>query len=182
MGDVTQTMHKVAVDLLEPGEEIIAGAKCTSVGTIKGRALSVGLVGVVGMLVHSKVSRTPEHALFGQALPRDLALGLTDRRVIVFSVGSMTGKPANVLGSIHLAQLVGVETDEGRVFGAKLTRFTLRFADGSALALETSGIGVRPARDYCQALADSLAERAQDGGSTPHDPGRGPGASSTTRP
>jgi hypothetical protein len=165
MGDIASAMNKVASDVLGPGEQIEVGTKCAPIGMIKSRALSGGLAGVVGMLVHAKLKKTPDHALQGEALPRDMALGLTDRRVVVFGLSTMTGAVAKVQGSIDVAQLAGVDIDEARVFGMiKLVRFSLRLADGSTLALEASGVGVPTARAFCAALsrATSPAERAAE--------------------
>jgi len=159
MAQLTDQLAKVAADRLEPGEVIMAGARCVPVGATSRRALTFGLAGALGGTVHTKLGAPADHALHGESLPHDLALGLTERRILVFAVSTLTGRATKVIRSVPLAHVVGVDNEESRSLGRKMPRLRLRFTDGSTLALEAPG-QVPAARGFSQALTQMVSGRS----------------------
>jgi hypothetical protein len=156
MADVVQRLTMLASDQLAPGETIVAGARCAPVGAAKRRALGGGLGGLVGALAVTREG-APGHVLYGEALPQDIALGLTDRRILIYSVNSFSGKTNKVLREIPLAHVGGVEHEEGRFLTRKIIRFSLRFSDGSLLELESLS-GANDTRAFCHALGAACGQ------------------------
>jgi hypothetical protein len=113
--------------------------------------MGAGLGGLVGALAATKGSGSTGHVLYGEALPHDIALGLTDRRILIYSVSSFSGKTGQVLREIPLAHVGGVEHEEGRFLGRKIIRFALCFSDGSRLELESPS-GAKDTQAFCHAL------------------------------
>jgi hypothetical protein len=131
MSDLGERLNRVAGDMLEPGEVISRGTRCAPMGAMKRRALSGGLGGAMGLLVNAASGAPPDHALYGESLPHDLALGLTDRRLFVFAVSVMTGRATRVVQTIPLGNVVNVDSEEARSLGRKVVRFKLRLVDRS---------------------------------------------------
>jgi hypothetical protein len=113
--------------------------------------MGAGLGGLVGALAATKGSGSAGHVLYGEALPHDIALGLTDRRILIYSVNSFSGKTNKVLREIPLAHVAAVEHEEGRFLGRKIIRFSLCFSDGSRLELESPS-GAKDTQAFCRAL------------------------------
>ena len=151
MADVVQRLTMLASDQLTQGETVVAGARCSPLGSTKQRAMGAGLGGLIGALAATKGSGSTGHVLYGEALPQDIALGLTDRRILIYSVGSFSGRTSNVLREIPLAHVAGVEHEEGRFLGRKIIRFSLCFSDGSRLELESPS-GAKDTQAFCHAL------------------------------
>ena len=97
---------------------------------------SPATLGLFGILAATLAGGGAGHTLYGQTLPSDMALGLTDRRVPVLSVNFLTTRPTRVVGSVPPADLLGADAisrAESRRISAPLT---LRFADHSELTLD----------------------------------------------
>ena len=151
VADVVQRLTMLASEQLAPGETVVAGARCSPRGSTKRRTMGAGLGGLVGALAASKGAGSAGHVLYGEALPHDIALGLTDRRILIYSVSSLSGKTTKVLREIPLAHVGGIEHDEGRFLGRKIIRFSLCFSDGSRLELESPS-GAKDTEAFCHAL------------------------------
>ncbi len=149
MASLTDRISTVASSLLEPDEVVTVATNCVPAGDVSRRAFSFGLAGALGGSLLTKLGTPAEHALGGEPLPRDLALALTDRRVLVVALGAMTGRPTTVARSIPLDLIAGVNFETDRVLVSTVGRFGLLFFDGSRLDLETS---VKSARPFVDAL------------------------------
>jgi hypothetical protein len=149
MAALTDRIANVSGSLLEPGEVITVATNCVPAGDVSRRAFSFGLAGALGGTLLTKLSTPAEHAMGGEALPRDLALALTDRRILVVALGAMRGRPTTVARSIRLDLISGVSFESHRVLLTKVGRFGLLFFDGSRLDLETS---VKSATPFVAAL------------------------------
>ncbi len=159
MADLSQQVVKAAGESFESGESLVAATKCERDGGVKRRALGAGLGGALGMVTALKTGIDPAHSLAGQALPHSIVLGLTNRRIAVFSCSTMTGKPTSIIRSIPLADVADVDTDSARVLGRKLAKLSLTFADGTVLSLEAAASEAPRAEAFCEALAATLSER-----------------------
>ena len=145
MGDYTAKLTKTAADHLEDGESFVAGAKCVPAGGIKRRAIGGGF-GAIGAAVASTSrtrSATPSRE---QALPSSLALGLTDRRLFVFSVSTRVGSGQQ--GAHRRPARAGSRRDgeTGRTIGIKQLNVTIVFVDGSRLQLEVPRVELTKGR------------------------------------
>lgn len=157
MADLEQQLTKAAGDALDDGESFVAATRCEKEGGVKRRSWGAGLGGAIGMVTAMKTGGDPAHSIGGEALPHSLILGLTNRRLTAFKCSSMTGKPTNMIQSVPLAEVAGVDTDEGRVMGWKLAKFTVRFADGTALSVEAAATAAKRAQAFCEALERALS-------------------------
>ena len=169
MADVAQRLTALASDRLADGERVVAGTRCSPRGSTKRRAMGAGAGGLIGALVATKGDGPADHVLYGEALPHDMAMGLTDRRILIYAVSTLSGRTTKVLRDIPLSQVDDVEHDEGRFIGRRIVRFSLRFIDGSELALEAPS-GAKNAQAFCQAVGAAL-----DLGRTPLRDQRGDG-------
>ncbi len=159
MASLTDRISAVAGSLLEPEEVVTVTTSCVPTGDVSRRTFSFGLAGALGGSLLPWLATPAGHALGGEALPRELGLGLTDRRVLVVARSVMTGRPTRVARSIPLDLIAGVDLKMHRVLVVTVARFGLRFVDGSRLELESSG---RSARPFIDAL--SLASASCGGG------------------
>jgi hypothetical protein len=104
----------------------------------KRKTRNAALFGAAGAL-YTRSGSTDGHAIGGQPLPHEIAIGLTPTRAFVFALGSMTGKaqlpPLRVVTRDHI---VGIASTSTRTLHIKQTLIWVRMADGSELRLETA--------------------------------------------
>jgi len=163
--DLGDRLHQTAAHALMPGEQVVSFTTCEPARGSARRTAGFLLGGLSGALI-AKGLTDPTHALGGTELPHDLALVLTDRRVLVVALSAVSGRPSYLVTYVPLIHLRGVSVEEVR---SGRVRFTLWNADGSRLALETSGRRAsRRAESFCARLAEA------GGGAPP--PGPGPGS------
>jgi hypothetical protein len=155
VADLVTRLTKATTGSVEPGETILHGAVCMPVGGLRRRSLSAALGGVIGVLANTAAGAPADHSLDGAPLPHDLAVALTDRRVLLVAMSTVTGRPSRVVADVPLSDLKAVEVTGGTSFGMKLHRFTLSFSDGSSLALESRSRG-HAAEGLCAALSSTL--------------------------
>ena len=131
-----EKLSTMATSVLD-GETFVEAMKCGPIGHNKRVVLGSAFLGLYGGLVAQ--SGTKEgHAIDGEALPRQLAIGLTPTRAFVFGVGSMTGKAQlPPLRVVSRDQIVGIASAPARTLGRKQTHIWVRMADGNTLELET---------------------------------------------
>ena len=181
MGDYPAKLTKTAADHLESGESFVAGAKCVPAGGIKRRAMGGGF-GAIGAAVAS-ASRPAGHSIAGADLPSSFAIGLTQRRLFVFSVSTMSGRTSKVHTIVPIEQISAVTGEGSRTVGISQLNVTILFVDGSQLQLEVPRVELAKGRALVDALATATAgndppsvrTRADDGGG-PYAPPPGPGA------
>ena len=149
MSSYRSKLTKQAGRFLAPGEIIVAGAKCLHKGGSKRRALG-GVFGVVGALTAGGTG--PSDMVGGRPLPHNMALALTDRRLLVFSLSEATDRATELTHSIPRADLTRVNSRLGKSFGMKAVYLDFAFADGSSAALEI----VRPNTNDGEDLAYAL--------------------------
>src|SRR5690349_16512348 len=94
--------------------------------------------GVVGALKVAKGTRD-DHAIEGERLPLEIAVGLTQTRGFVFALSTTWTKAwGPAVRVVPRELLVGVGSRSGRMLHVPQTVIWLRLADGSELALETA--------------------------------------------
>ena len=145
MADLVTRLTKATTDSVDPDETILHGAVCMPVGGLRRRSLSA-MGGAIGVLANAAAGAPADHSFDGRQLPHDLAVALTDRRVLLVAMGTATGRPRQVVADIPLARLRAVEATAGTSLGMKVHGFTLSFSDGSSLALESRSRADTPLR------------------------------------
>ncbi|MHB0915921.1 MAG: hypothetical protein ACYC4M_09640 [Thermoleophilia bacterium] len=149
MADQTRKLAKRAREVLESGEDLVAGVRVTLKGTAVGMGLAVGLGGIGGIAIGSKLMDKGREAASdhsGIELTQLMALGLTDRRLIIWKRSQATGKTREIIGEIPLVEVVDVSF-EPRKLGDRLT---LTLTGDRSLELEVARI------DKGQRFADRL--------------------------
>jgi len=136
---------------LEPGEEVLAAVQAIPDGEaeagILGAAGGVSL-GAVGLLFGSKLGASAgedrrtsnEAAGVGSSKGRQVAVVLTDRRIIVYTVGAF-GKVKNLLGVMPRADIAEVAMGTTKLFGQSMPLVSVTTNSGS-----TAGFGVAKIR------------------------------------
>jgi hypothetical protein len=140
MTDFTDRLAPLADDVLEPGERLLAafrGRAGDSAGDWERPAEHY--VGRIGSLLGPRFPRRrpvvdPRTGL--PTMPPLLALGLTDRRILVFSRGAVTGRTRAFVGAVPRERIRRLDVEAKTVpFGRD--RLTIHLVDGAPVAVET---------------------------------------------
>ncbi len=163
MGRKLDKLLQGLTDHLEPGEEVLAGVKAIPDGEaeagILGAAGAVSL-GAVGLMFGSKLGsgvgedrRTGNEAAgVVSSKGRQVALVLTDRRVLVFALG-LSGKAKDLLGVIPRDEITDIAMGTTKLFGQSMPLVSVITRGG-----QTAGFGVGKIR---KASAVALIEAFQ---------------------
>ncbi len=118
MGDYTPRLAKLAQHELQPGETFLAGAKAMSRGG--SRPPDDPSLTDSQILSGSVSQRLADEAAFGESgtfeaptreAPNPVAVGLTDRRLMVWKRGGFTGRPKEIIGRIPLDRITAIEEE-----------------------------------------------------------------------
>lgn len=145
----SKAIAKQAAKFLEPGETIVAATKCLTRGASKRRAAG-GLFGVIGVLAAGSARSGP--LVGGRPLPTNMAIAVTNRRLLVLRLSEASDRVAEVTHSVPPAAVAGVSSEVGKSMGMKAVYITISFTDGSTAALEA----VRPNTQDGEAVAQVL--------------------------
>jgi hypothetical protein len=138
-------VRKAVSSDLRPGEEVVAATLVHPAGTM-GRNIARGVGGLAGSLAASKAGSKRTEALGGAnqagiaaSLPpgKELWLGLTPQRMLVWSHSSFKGKPKELVATFGLDQIAGIEIDTKKTVHAMV----MRFSDHSALDFDVPKVG-----------------------------------------
>jgi len=144
MASYTKKLAPVANPHLQQGEVLLAAVRGMSKGATKGIVGgTAGMVagGALGAILGGRAGNDDRAAGEAQArdaglgdLPPQLALGLTDRRLLVFSRSAVSGKAKDLVGEIPRDRIAEIE---GKDLG-KLSpnRLTVHLTDGTAVDFE----------------------------------------------
>ncbi len=150
MAKIVNTLNKLLEGQLESDETLISGVRVN----LKGTAFGVGLsaLGGVGLIAGSKIMQEGQDQAkdSGIEFAQQMALGLTNKRIILFKRSAFSGKPKNVLGSIPISQVKGVDFEPGGL-GDKMT---LNFGEDKVLELES--VKVDKGRNFVDELTRYL--------------------------
>jgi hypothetical protein len=162
MGDYTPKLQKAASPVLEPGEVLEAGVRAMSGGAtarIVGGAAGSVVGGAAGALAASAIvsaSSSPGEAATAAAglgaLPPQVAVGLTDRRLLIFKRGGISGAAKGLVATIDRAGIAAVDGEDS---GSKLMpdRLTVTLIDGRAVDFEVVKL------DGFQRVVDAFARQ-----------------------
>ena len=137
MPDYASKLTKTAESVLD-GERFVAAMKCFPQGYSRRKIKHSSLLGAAGA---AKIAgeRNADHALDGELLPMELAIGLTETRGFVFGISMMTSKAKlPPLKVVPRDVVVEVASQPGRTYHVQQTLIWLSLRDGTVLALETA--------------------------------------------
>ena len=137
MPDFVKKIKKARADDLADGEELLAATVGQPMGTFSRQALG----GIVGVLAAKKVADRKLATLDGAGdsgiaatVPgnQQLVIGVTDRRVLFYIQGVMSGTPKELAAAIDLSNVHEMSLEKHKMTSA----LTIRFSDNSARMLE----------------------------------------------
>ena len=135
MAKIIKTLSKLAQEHLSAEEEITAGLRVNLKGTALGVGLTVGIGGVLGSLAGSKPLKEGRDQASEAGIPftQQMALGLTNERILLWSRSQLSGKPKDLLGEIPVSDIVDVLFEKG----ALGDRIAFTFSEEKVLELES---------------------------------------------
>ncbi|MGQ0825675.1 MAG: hypothetical protein ACT4OX_11745 [Actinomycetota bacterium] len=148
-------LEALAAPHLADGERVLGGVRVNKKGTVRRAALFGGIGGVVGgALSHNATTAgTKAQAVVGLPPAAQMALAVTDHRLLVFSRSAMSGKPKDLLMSVPIDHVVGVALEPAKL----VPKLTMEFADGNAVEFEA--IKLDKPEDFAAALHALIARR-----------------------
>ena len=149
MADWTKKIMKTVGSDLAADEQLEDGMFLNPAGTTSGMVgrQAGGLIGaaVAGKMQKNKAAASTLVSDTGiaETWPKHpVVVGLTGRRMLMWSHSQMRGKPKELIGEIPLEQIAGIDIEKKKAtFDA-----TLRFTDGSGILLEAPKIANKPER------------------------------------
>ena len=139
----------------------MAATKCLPKGGSVRRAAG-GLFGIAGVLIAGAAARRGQ-APGGVPLPTNIALGLTDRRLLIFQLSETAEKVTALTHSVPLAHIVGAACEVGRTLGIKVAYIYVALSDGSKIAVEAASPHARNGQELGRALVAAIAPPARPG-------------------
>jgi hypothetical protein len=156
----TEKLASQASGALGPGEFFVAAAKYLPKGASAKRAAG-GVFGAVGTLMAG--SGAGRGQIVGSApLPDNIAVGLTNQRLLIFALGEGRERVSHQTHSIPLSHVLSLRYGVGRKLGFRVTNVAISLADGSEVALEA----VSPNSKNGEAFARSLEASRSAGASS----------------
>ena len=116
MPDFTKKIMKNCADDLQAGEELLQATVGQPTGTFSRQAIGAGESGMAA------------------SVPKDkqLLIGLTDRRILFFEVGAMSGNAKELAAAVELRDVHGMSVEKHKMTYS----LTVTFADNSARIFE----------------------------------------------
>lgn len=151
MSKIKKKLAKLAADGLGADEQLVAGVRVNLKGTALGAGIAGGIGGIAGIAIGSKIMDQGRDDADGINFTQQMALGLTDRRVIVWERSQLSGKPTKILGHIALADISDAGFEKGKLGDG----LTLTMVDGDTLELEA--VKVDKGKDFADRLKAAIA-------------------------
>ena len=162
MADFAKKIMKTRSGDLQPGEKLTEATVGQPSGTFSRQAAGA-LGGVVGVLAAKKMASKREEALQGAgdsgmaaSVPGDkqLLIGLTDRRLLFFEVGAMSGNAKSLAAAIDLVDVHKMAVEKHKMTSS----LVITFADNSARMFEC--VKTTKPQDLVEAFDQSKGSRA----------------------
>ncbi|MEX1207580.1 MAG: hypothetical protein WEE36_03105 [Acidimicrobiia bacterium] len=140
----TKKLAAVAEAVLQPDEALLAGVRGMSKGSTKhivGGAAGGVAGGAIGAVVGQRVGKAEREEGADQlagaglpTLPPQLALGLTHKRLLIFSRSTVSGKAKDLVAEIPRDRIARIEgEDKGKLAP---NRLTVHLKDGASVDFE----------------------------------------------
>ncbi len=149
----TDKLAKQAMGALAPGEFFVAAAKYLPRGASSKRAAGA-VFGAAGTLIAGSVAGRGQ-AVGGTALPSNLAMGLTNQRLLIFALGEGRERVTGHSHSIPLSHVLSVRCETGRKLGFRVSYVAISLADGSQIALEAPSPNSKDGEAFARSLEAS---------------------------
>lgn len=153
-------------DELEPGEQVVEALRAVPGGEVErliGRAAGALLGGVAGYAIGDKLgeqvakeSRARAEAVGVKAKGMDCLLVLTDRRLLVYDLGTR-GKPRERLGSIPLGEIADLTEGEVRIVGPRMPAIQITTTSGASMAFGVAKLRRSELISFLDAYRDSTS-------------------------
>ena len=157
MVDIAKKVNKKS-ELLEQGEAALAATTLMKKGQFNKSVAAGAIGGVVGHLAAARMNKGDQDVAGGSMADEfpqmaQSILALTNQRWILFEQSVMSGGPKEIVGAWPHEAIVSIEVEKGKL----MSKLTLTFSDGSAVALEAPKANkpaklVDEAQKYCVAL------------------------------
>jgi len=150
---------KARAEDLQPGETLTAATVGQPSGTFSRQAMG----GLVGVLAAKKVANKREQAIDGAdesgiaaSLPKNeqLMIGLSDQRLLFFTVGAMSGNAKELVAEVGLADVHAVDVEKHKMTYSLI----VTFSDNSARMFEC--VKMTKPQDLADAFDNQKGTRA----------------------
>lgn len=137
MPDFVKKIKKSHADVLQSGEDLLAATIGQPSGTFSRQALG----GIVGVMAAKKTAEKKMASLDGSdasgiaaSIPpnQQLVIGLSDRRLLFFSLAAMSGNPKDLVAELDLSDVFEMSLEKHKMTSS----LVVRFADNSARMFE----------------------------------------------
>ena len=140
MPDWTKKIRKSVGDDLG-GEDLLYATIIQPMGSMN-RQVGGQLGGLVGSAIASRGKKKREDAIeglgegFAATIPegKNLVVGITPTRMLVWNHGAMSGKPKDLVLTVPVSDLVSLNVEKGKL----ASQAVMRFADNSAWGFEVA--------------------------------------------
>lgn len=140
----TKKLADVAGPVLQADEMLLAGVRGMSKGSTKhivGGAAGATVGGAVGALIGQRAGTAEREAGADQlaeaglpTLPPQIALGLTHKRLLIFSRSTVSGKAKDLVAEIHRDSIASIDGEaQGKLAP---NRLTVHLKNGAAIDFE----------------------------------------------
>jgi Bacterial PH domain len=155
MAKITGKLQSLVDGQLNSDEKLLVGVRVN----LKGTALGVGMSAlgsapavVIGSETMSEGQQQASDA--GISFSQQMALGLTDKRILVWKRSAFTGKPKEIIGEIQIDNIVDVSLEPGTL-GDMLN---LKFSNEKELELES--VKIDNGKDFADKLKELIGNNA----------------------
>ena len=156
LSKTTRLIRDAAQDALEDGETVEVGLRVMLKGAAynSGVAASRRIYGPLSSYVTDKAqarldAERDNAQASGLAATERMGYGLTDRRILVWSLDAWKNRPEALIGEVPLSDLEGVAYEQSLLFG----KLTLRLRGGHDLEVDVARV------EKGRAFADALEAR-----------------------
>ena len=116
------------------GEELLVGVRVNLKGTAVGIGFS-SLGSVIGMEAGNQIMKDGQDQVKDAEIPfkQQMAFGLTQKRLIIWSRSSFTGRPKDIIGEMNRSDIQSISCEEGGMTGDV---FVLTLKNGKSVEFE----------------------------------------------
>ncbi|MDX2361393.1 MAG: hypothetical protein QNK23_11350 [Crocinitomicaceae bacterium] len=134
MRKITQRLIKMSASDLDEGEEILVGVRVNLKGTAIGFGFS-SLGSVIGMEVGNQIMEDGQEQVKDAQIPfkQQMAFGLTQKRLIIWSRSSFSGRPKDIIGEMNRSDIQSIRCEEGGMTGDV---FVMTLTNGKSVEFE----------------------------------------------
>jgi hypothetical protein len=160
MADHLQQLNDLSAEYLDQGESIVGIVKVVYGGKVNFNQPLKGLAALGQDTVAAGEELAARHAQSGSEFPtaNQMALVLTNGRLLVWSTGGFKAKPKSYLGAVSLDDIEAIELGESRLN----VQYTIKMKSGWSIAVEADrGEAASDFGAHLSALVEQNASRGE---------------------